>query len=444
MLNSDFHRLTALALAMAVSAHAADVSLQGESKLTGEITGMDESGAITLVSPISGKPLVLRGDQVRRVVFDAPETAEEVPHQRVELINGDILPISVTSMDEASLHVESPVIGLIKIPRDAVASLQLGVFQEKPIFSGSDDFKGWKRDSSGSRNWDIDGGGFSIDGPGMLSRDVALPEKFTIRFSFSWDAHPNFQFYFADPLKETGQRADRYFMEFSSSGLGVFRESAKRGRVPIVLVNRTSDQFAGNRMDVEIRANRSRGLLELRINGELEGRYTDPVKPIPAGTGISMASRAPRESGQKIKGIGIFEWDDRGDRHRSEERGDGTADSLIGRSGERFGGRLLGIRKDDGASVYVFKSDFQREPLELPEGEVSTVFLGGEGRRPDIGDGLILNLQGKGEMRLSSCIFEGDSVTVVHPLLGSMTFSRAGVASLERTEIPKAKAVKRK
>jgi hypothetical protein len=443
MLNSDFQRLAAFTIAMATSAIAADVSLQGEGKLTGEITGMDESGAITLVSPISAEPLVLKGDRVRRVVFDSPETADVIPHQRVELVNGDILPATITSMDEASLNIDSPVLGSIAIPREAVASLQLGVYPQRTIYSGPKDFSGWKRDSSGSRSWELEGGGFSINGPGMISRDMGLPEKFIIRFSFRWDSNPNFLFYFADPLKGSGQRSDRYYLEFSGSGLGIYREAVKRGKVPIKLINRSPDQFAGERIDVEIRADRSRGFLEIRINGELEGRFTDSVNPIPTGTGISMVSRATRASGQTIRDIRVLEWDDRGDRHRSEDRGDGKADSLIGRSGERFGGRLLAVRKSGVETVYVFKSDFQKEPLELPEVEVSTIFLGGDSRQPDPEDGLILNLRGKGKMRLSSCVFEGESVTVLHPLLGSMKFNRGGIASLERPEIPKAKAVKK-
>jgi hypothetical protein len=110
----------------------------------------------------------------------------------------------------------------------------------------------------------------------------------------------------------------------------------------------------------------------------------------------------------------ILEWDDRGDRHRSEERGDGKADSLIGRYGERFGGKLESIRSDGAATVYVFKSDFQKEPLQLPEEEVSTVFMGGEGKPSQSAatDGLILGLRGQGSMRVSTCVLEADSAKV--------------------------------
>lgn len=431
-----------MSLAMAASsAIAADVSMKGEAKLTGEITGMDADGTILLVAPVSAKPLLIKGDQVIKVDFGVSDEKTLLPDQRLELTNGDILPVRVNSMDDGLLRVESPVFGQLAIPREAVSSLQLGIIAEKMIYSGPEDFSGWKRNEGGEQAWDHEEGGFVAKGQGTLSRDVFLPEKFILRFSFAWRNHPNFQFGFAEG---TNAGAEKYLMEFGGSGLALYRESAKRARTPIVLLARTPEQLAQRRMEVEIRGDRSRGLLELRIDGELEGRYTDPVQPIPDGTGISLVSRAARASEQTVSDIRILEWDDRGDRHRSEERGDGKSDSLIGRYGERFGGNLEGIRDTAGAKVYLFKSDFQKEPLELPEEEVSTVFLSGETKAStsDNEGGLILNLRGNGSMRVSSCKFDGDFVKAEHPLLGALEFARSGIASIERIWIPKAKPVK--
>lgn len=429
---------------MAVStAMAAEVSLKGEGKLTGEITGMDAEGAITLVSPVSGAPLQLLGDQVEKIDFGSPRDKFLLPDQRLELTNGDILPVTVTSMDNGLLRVESPVLGALTVPREAVSSLQFGIIPQKTIYSGPADFSGWKRSEGGERAWQLEDDTFVAKGHGTLTRDAGLPEKFVIRFTFAWRNHPNFQFGFAEGAKTAGER---YLMEFGGSGLALFRESRNRARTPIVMLARGPEQFPQKKMDVEIRGDRSRGLLELRINGELEGRYTDPIQPFPVGTGVSLTSRAARESGQGVGDIRILEWDDRSDRHRSEERGDGKSDSLIGRYGERFGGNLESIRADGASKVYLFKSDFQKDPLELPEEEVSTVFLGGAAKpsKSDKVGGLILNLRGHGTMRLSSCVLEGDTVRVAHPLLGSLEFDRSGIASIERIWIPKEKPVKKR
>lgn len=441
---SNFQRLLALTFAMvAFSATAADVSLKGEGKLTGEITGLSADGTITLLSPVSEKPLLLSAEQVERITFGDSEKDTAIPDQRLELSNGDVLPVRVTSMEAGLLRVESSVLGALAIPRDAVTSLQLGIVPEKSFYMGPYGFDGWTRGEGGAEGWDFEGDSFIAKGQGRISRDVALPEKFIISFDFGWRNHPNFQFTFAETNK-SGNKLDRYVAEFSGTGFGVYREATNRARIPIIVMARSPEQFAKRKMEVQIRVDRTRSLMELRIDGELEGRYTDPIHPIPTGTGISLISRASSESGQTVSDIRILAWDDRGDRHRSEDRGDGKGDSLIGRYGERFGGKLDGIRKEGNSTVYVFKSDFQNEPLLLPEEEVSTVFLGGESKssKSVTTGGLILNLRGQGTMRLTSCVLEGDSVKIEHPLLGFLEFGRPGITSLERIRTSKAKPVK--
>ena len=441
---SDLARLAAATMGLALSATAADVSLLGDNKLTGELLAMDGSGTITLVSPVSGKPLLINGDRVKSVDFGVAEESAAVPDQRVELINGDVLPVRVNGLNGDMLLVESADLGNFSIPREIVDSVLLGVVPERPVFLGKDATDGWKRDSGAARNWEIRNGRYVATGQGMISRDVKLPEKFLLRFTLDWAAHPNFRMFFAGPSKSLGERADRYYLQFAGSGFEIRRETMGKNRfTPIVLLSRTPEQFPASSLKVEIRVDRSTGAIHLYLNGQLEGRYTDPVPDIPVGGHISLVSQAPEESEQTVSDFEIFEWDDRGDRHRSEHRGDRKADSLIGRYGERFGGNLTGIKKNEAGTVYLFKSDFQEDVIELPEQEVSTIFFASENEaaKHHEMEGVILRLRGGGEMRVSTCEFGGETVKAVHPLLGEMELDRAGITSMERREIPKAEPV---
>jgi len=431
-------------LGIATSAMAAEVSLHGDGRLTGEVSSMDADGTIALVSPLSPEPLRIRGDKAIRVDFGADKQNVDVSGQKLQLINGDVLPVRVNSLADGLMQAESDDLGLFSIPREMISTIQLGIFPQRLIYSGSGDFEGWKRDKANPKSWTIEGGEFVAEGQGMISRDAELPEKFILKFSFTWSNYPNLQFRFAEPKDAGNGRVDRYLLQFAGSGVGIFRESAaKSGNVPIVFLNRASERLRDNRMDIEIRVDRSRGQMRLYVDGEMEGRYTDPVPGIPSGTGISIISRAPQESSQRIANIKVLEWDDRGDRHRTEDRGDGKSDSLIGRNGERLGGSLTGIRRDGDESVYLFKSDFQKEILELPEQEVSTVFIGGEGVSANDSDpdGFTLSLRGGGLMTVDSCVFGSGKVMAKHPLLGDLQIERAGIISLMRRAVPKAKPV---
>ena len=433
-------------IAFCLSATAAEVALRGDNKLTGEVVSMDEKGTISLVSPISRMLLKVRGEQVEKVDFGNPETLSDIPDQRVELTNGDVLPLKIEELDGDVLKAVSPAMGSLEIPRKVVSSIQLGIVPERMVYSGPDGFGGWIRDVNGSRNWNATGESFVAEGQGTISRELNLPEKFIVRFKLSWRNHPNFRFSFADPLEKVGQRVDRYFLQFAGAGLEIKRESKGKDSnryTPIVLLSRSPEQFPGNRVEIEIRVDRNRGLMHLYLDGELEGRYTDPIPDIPAGNGISLVSQAARESEQTVSEIEVLEWDDRGDRHRTEDRGDGKNDSLIGRFGERFGGTLTSVNPGEEGPVYLFKSDFQPAPIELPQEEVSTVFFANGRAAADLKDieGVVLKLRGGGEIRASSCVFGEKTVKVTHPLLGSMEIDRGGVSSLERRDIPKAKAI---
>lgn len=440
--NFDSWPVAVLAAFLMLPLNAADVSLSDGCSLTGELVSMDVEGTITLLSPLSKKPLLLLGEKVSHVGFDSTVGGDsEIPGQRVELTNGDVLPVTINRLDNDGMSVVSPDLGEVWIPRNLVSALQLGVFEERVVYSGGDDLSGWKAQGN-AESWVAKNGRLVAENSGSLNREVDLPEKFILRFRLEWSQQPNFRLTFADSEPEKSRQAERYYFDLNGSSLSILRDSEIFQKPkPIMLLGRTANRFSGNTLDVEIRGDLSRGLLHLYLDGVLEGRFTDPMANIPRGSGLGITNRAPQDSGQKISKIQVAEWDERSDRHRSEERGDGTTDAMIGRYGERFGGKLVSVRKDGDTRVYEFKSDFQKEPLLLPESEVSTVFFAENEDASGDSGGLILRLRGNGEIKLSSCVFGEETVEAVHPLLGAVEVKREGITALEKRDIPKANPI---
>jgi len=436
--------LLVISLAAVAVAAAADLALLDDARLTGELEGMSDDGTITLISPISKEPLKVRSEMVLRVDFDVTGEPAKVPNQRIRLINGDVLPANISFLNESTMGVSSPYLGKLEIPRALVDSIQLGIFPETVIYRGPEDFAEWKKEPESSRAWTIDSGDLLATGQGTISRNFELPAKFLIRFDLAWDSDPNIRLTFADPLKSAGKRVDRYFLQFASAGLEIKRESAGKNRfTPVVLVNRRPEEFTDGQMKVEIRVDRTRGRMQLYLDDELQGGYTDPIADIPTGTGISLTSQAPAESGLRVGNIVVAQWDDRGDRHRTEDRGNISEDSMIEHRGDRYGGRLISIRDAEDGKVFRFKSDFQEQPVEMLEADVSTVFFASstDPKATEEFDGLVLHLRGGGEIRIAGCQFSGEKIEVRHPLLGVMQLDRSGVTMLERRTIPKSKPI---
>jgi len=437
----NFNPLLTLCAATAllvVSSFADKIVLEGDARMTGTVSSIAEGGVVELVTPLSPEPVLLKGEGVSKVIFSEAPLAEKLPAGRIELINGDVLPVAIETLDETQLTAVSPVAGRLVIPRKSLKALHLGVFPNRVIYAGPTGPQSWIRDGANAENWEFEDGVIAMHGSGKMSRKLATPQQFIVKFRLNWRVNPNFQFSFADPLLPQNQTSDRYYFQYGSAGVEIKRESTTGRRyTTIVMLNRTPDQYVGNEMEVEIRVDRAKSMLALYINGEPEGKYNDPVLPAPNGQGISIVSNSNEDSGHELREIEILEWDDAGDRHRTEDRGDATKDALIERRGDRFGGKLLSILPSPDGALFSFKGDFQEQPIELPDSEVSTVFFSEQAEAASATgpNPFLLRLRGDGTLRVSSCSFSGDRIEAVHPLLGPVSLTREGVAALERAEL---------
>lgn len=437
MRSSNIFLAVCLVLASGVhgTARADEIRLEGEARLSGAVRSIDASGAVGLESPLSSEVLVLKPGAVSKIEFAADGGEPPRSTALVELSNGDLLPATVESMDEKNLTITAADSGRLVIPRAALRSLQLGVRSRKIAYSGPESLNEWSPGGDAGRNWTFVSKGLVANGPARASLEIDTPRQFIFKCSLKWKGSPSFQISFADPLKTGTDPVDRYYFQFNAGGFEIKREASTGKRYHTVIPStRTPDQFPSGTVDVEIRVDRKSSRLELLLNGESEGNGIDPVATAPSAGGVSIVNMAPSGTNQEIRGIEIIELDNARARHRAEDRGDTSVDSLISREDDRWGGHLTSIRPGENGVVFTFRSDFQPEPLELEEKDVSTLFFASEkAAAPAAEEGpFILRLRGEGSLRVASCTFAGDAVAITHPLLGEMSIRRAGVSALER------------
>jgi len=416
---------------------ADNLTLPDKARLTGTVRSINEAGVVALATALSPEPVLFKAGAVEKVEFSPPESATNPPGTLVELANGDLLPATLESLDDKNLTVVTQDAGRLMIPRSALKSMQLGMHKRKVIYAGPKNPEEWTSDADGSKGWHFDNDALTANGPAYAARKFDTPQQFVLRFTLKWQTNPGFQIYFADPLTPKVELVDRYYMQFNSAGLEIKRESSKGKHFQtVVLLARAPNQYPANQLDVEIHVDRKTSRLHLFLNGEPEGAGVDPVSEAPVGNGVSLVNNSPVGTTQEIRGIEVLELDNARSRHYSEERGDLKNDSLISRDDDRWSGHLTGIHKGPAGAVFSFKGDFQEEPLELPEADVSTVFFATSGKKADSGQvhPFALRLRGEGSLRVSSCTFSADAVTARHSLLGALKIRRAGVLAMERLD----------
>ena len=434
-----------LVVAGAIAAAAADnVVLTEDSHMTGDVRAIDAAGIVEVASPLSTGPVLLNVDAVEKIEFAAPPAVRDFSAALLELVNGDLLPARLERMDESNLTVVTADAGPLTIPRAALKSLQLGVHKGRVLYSGPRSLAEWTEAIDGSKGWKLSDDGLLASGNAVAARDLDLPRQFTLKFTLKWQGNPNFQITFADPLTPKADAVDRYIMLFTPAGFEIRRESTKGKRLqPIMLPVRGAEQFYNHQVAVEIQVDRKTSRIHLLLNGEPESAGgIDPGLDPPTGGGVMISCMGPVGATQEIMNIEVAELDNSSARHHSEERGDPKTDSLISRDESRWGGRLTSIRNGPGGAMFSFKSDFQDQPLELSEGDVSTVFFA----KPEAAvaeekpDGrVVLKLAGEGALKVTSCRLDDGNFTVTHPLLGDLKIARKGVTALEK---PKSQAAK--
>jgi len=418
----------------------------GSSQLTGTVRSIDEADRLEFLSPLSPQPLLLKGETIEKVEFSMSNDAPALPTALIELTNGDLLPAAIESLDDRMLTVTSPSAGRLAIHRNNLSSLQLGIHQRNLVYAGPNGLDEWIEGQPDSKNWKFINNSLTARGSATASMKIAaLPRQFILRFTLKWKDKqaPNFQVYFADPLKAKGAPSDRYYLQFGSAGLEIKREASKGKRYnTIAQLNRTPNQFPDRQIEVEIRNDRNGSRLQLFLNGEPEGEFIDPISPVPDGSGITLVSNAPTGSIQEILHIEVLEYNDSRMRHHAEERGDPKTDSLISIEDDRWSGKLTKINKTpEGSMFHFFNSNVQTDPFEIPETDVSTVFFASENFVKAGGEAprLILNLRGEGSLRVNSCRFTDDTAFADHPLLGRLELRRRNIISIVRSQPTKPK-----
>ena len=415
--------------------HADNLTLADDARLSGNIRSINPAGVIELSSALSPEPLLLKPGAVKKVDFSIHASDPVPANTLIELLNGDVLPVSIESLDDKLLNVVSAEAGRLGIPRASLKSMHLGVQVRKPIYSGPRKTGEWSNGSAGTAGWSFSNNSLVANGPTSSFKMFNLPKRFVFKFTLKWQANPSYIIYFADPLRTDTNLVDRYYMQFGSAGMEVKRESPDGKRFQtIILLAKTPDEFPGGQVDVELRVDRKASRIHLLLNGEPEGAGVDPGNQPPSGQGVSLINQAQAGFNQEIRGIEILEFDDTRARHLEENRGDVALDSLISREEDRWSGRLTHIKKGPEGSIFSFKSDFQDTPLELTEADVSTVFFA-ERKQTVMADAPVpsfaLRLRGEGSLQVASCVFSEDLITASHALLGDLKIKRSDVSALE-------------
>jgi len=417
-------------LALAVSAMAAgdQVSLKDGSTLRGTVRSIDGNQKVVIDADISAEPVELRASALRSINFEVKPGEQHSDPQLLHLVNGDILPGTLRSLDVETLVFHTWFAGDLTIKRSNSRSIDFGVTPQKLVYMGPKPLTEW----SDNDDWEWEDGKLTCDTSGTIAAENVLPRQFILRFRLDWETGPNFRIYFCDDyLKRTGN-ADRYYFELNSMGSQLKRQTTEGGRRWHTLAqsHRRPEEFRGRGVNVELRVDRERRQIYVYLNGEKLQRTPDPIDSFPTGTGIMLQSQAGGDLKNIVSHLEIYEWDAITELRRNEGHEDPDTDGLVDVEGQHLSGSAVRIEEDAEKTRLIFESPFNNEPLKVGTGRISSLYFK---RSPDPPRGeapIQFDLRGGGKLRLSSLELGEKQLKANHPLLGPLNLNRASLEQL--------------
>ncbi len=432
-------RLIALLLACAPAVAADQVVFAEGGKLSGDVLSIQEDGAIRIQSALAAQPLSLVGNAVRQIEFKASEALPGTGNSRFTLPGEDFVMGTLLSYSrEGGVKIQADGIGEILLPVGSLRTMALDTEPVRTIYRGPDELANWTTDGRrGGQNWEFARKRLSAKGNGQIGRMLDLPERYVLRMSVRWQGHPNFQVGFSDPLEEPQVRVDRYYLQFGRAGLEIKREAKEGKRYHTVgMLNRTPDQFPNREMEIELRVDARESMIHLAINGKPEGRFMDPFGSPPFRGGISLVNNAGPGQQLDVNSLTVESWHETGILPTApREKVANTADTILMRDGDSFGGVLESVKPTDEGLLFRMKVGFREQPIEVLGEDVAMVTFATtevDASAAELESGFVLQLRDRGRLSVIRSQFDSGQVRAVHPLLGELNILRTAVSSLER------------
>lgn len=434
-----------LGLILVSAAHGDTLETDHGDTISGTVESL-EHGTIVFKSPMSPQALQIKASSLKHLTF--PHTNKSGPkHSEVlTLINGDTLPCHVTSIDENHLSLTTGYAGSLNVDRSKIRSLRFGIISEEILFIGNEPPETWTHMEG---DWTMTDDQ-AYEGKGHLAQQLPLPDKVRYQYDLSWQSSPNFAFRFFAENNSAASKQNAYELIFNSEGMEIRRYPDNTQSALRVISLSPADIQQGQKqkksINIDLRADKSEGLISLYLDSTFIGTWHDTVRPA-NGNYTIFHNRSDQKTNCVISNIAITSRiGSINSRFYDKDATLAKTDILTDSQGNNIPGKLTEIQSDDtNKRVVVFEEKHEQDSLEevslqVPEHRISTLlFAKEENPAPSAGFSHMLHLNNGGKLKINKPRITADQLTATHPILGPLNVSRTSIESLSKGNTEPAK-----
>lgn len=414
------------------STKADTVELNNGDVLTGTIESL-ERGLVVLRSALAQQPLEIKSSAIKKISFSAQTEENPIHTERLTLANNDVVPCKVLSMDEKQLHISTWYAGEFSIPRTNIRALQFGISKEQTVFVGTAPPAKW---SVNNGSWLQSGNTYRARSTATLAQKLDLPENVRFQFNLAWKQTPNFAFRFCAEKDSPTTKQDTYELLFNSAGMQIRRyENANQPAALLASVSIRPSAIEDRKVDIDLRVNRSEGLVSLYVDSALIGTWSDPFAKS-AGDYIIFNSRTSRRDSCILSDIKVTALHDGLlPRHR-EKASIAKTDVLIDSEGEKISGELSSISAaEPNKRMVVLNVKHSEAPLMVPDRRISTLLFAKPDDSPNFQHSTFTAvLNAGGRLQLENPKLVDGKLTSLHPILGPCILSPKAISHISQSK----------
>ncbi|MFQ3671258.1 MAG: hypothetical protein SNJ84_07350, partial [Verrucomicrobiia bacterium] len=333
----------------------------------------------------------------------------------VRLANGNEVPGVVMSMDQDNLVLNTWFAGTLTVPRKHVVSLR-PVRTGNLLYEGPVSMEEWTTGRGGQgRGWRFRDGALVSSRPGLIGRDMKLPDQARIDFELSWMGNLGLLISLYAPNIES-YSSNCYLLQMNS-GYIYLNRSSNRGGQNNLGQTQVDELSRRNKARIGLRISKEQKTVALLIDGVLVKQWRDPGDF--AGTGGGLAFYAQGQGSMTITRLQVAEWDGRMDDSGPSETGGPEQDiiSLVNR--DKVSGSIQKIADGQLHLTSAFA------PLTIPLERLDRVELAGataEGLRDDDNNMVRIGLPHEGVVVVKLDRMTRERAAVTSPIFGKAEF----------------------
>lgn len=282
--------------------------------LHGQIEGMDQEKGLSWSDPQAQSSIHFQPDHLDFIRFARADQVSVVPTCHLRFVNGDDLFGSISNLEGGQFSFRTWFGGTMRIPREAVRSINFLARGYRIAYEGPYDAAGWViGNNNAPQSWVYRDGSFIGAGSGTLGRDMGVTNSSTIDFDLAWSGpYALLVHLYSDSLDHLDYNNGSCLVEFSPSQV-TFHHTPAMAPLHSFIGGAPLPAFGEQKkIHATIECNKEEGTIAVFVNNALvkvwnaEGGLTGRGKGL-----LFQAAVLPGMTTIRLSDLKISEWQGR-------------------------------------------------------------------------------------------------------------------------------------